>query len=132
MERGQVVSFEMLMIATIMLVVMGLILPKLVMVKEIVTEGENRQLAEKYLNSIANRAEMVYVMGEGAVMYEFIHTSSRIELWGSGNRIEVRAGDFSKERNVSAKIEEFVLNISGDARIRITSAGESVQISSSP
>ena len=132
MGKGQVVSFEMLMITTIMLVVMGLILPKLVAVKEIVTEGESRQLAEKCLNSLANKVEMIYVMGEGAVMYEHVHAPSQIEFYGSGNEITVSTGGFSKSRNVSAQLTGFEFNVSGDARITLQVQNGDVNLSSSP
>ena len=127
MGKGQVVSFEMLMITTIMLVVMGLILPRLVTVKELVTEGESRQLAEKCL-----KVEMIYVMGEGAVMYEHVHAPSQIEFSGEGNEITVSTGGFSKSRNVSAQLTSFEFNVSGDVRITLRVQNGNVNLSSSP
>jgi hypothetical protein len=132
MERGQVVSFEMLMITTIMLIVMGLILPQLVTVNGLVEAGETRQLAEKYLNSLANKIEMAYVMGEGAVMYEFVNTASQIGVEGGGNELSVSVNGFSKTREVNAELDDFDFNVSGDMKIKLQVVQGDVNLSSYP
>jgi hypothetical protein len=93
--RGQVESFEMLMVAAIMVIVMGMVLPNLIGVKELVLGGEQNMLEQKYLSSIASKVEKVYLMGSGSMLVQEIDSAEGFSVFGSGN--EIRVGEGVKE-----------------------------------
>ena len=90
--RGQVAGFEMLMITAIMVMVMGMVLPNLIGVKELVLGGGQNMLEQKYLSSIASKIEKVYLMGDGAMLVQEIDSAQGFPVSGSGNEINVGEG----------------------------------------
>lgn len=108
-SKGQMVSFEMLMIFTILLAAMGLILPHAIRLKDAVFVGQNLKNLEKVGYSLANKIECVYLQGEGAESFErFVITQdaniskevyydkTKILLESGGKRVEVTSYvDFS-------------------------------------